>query len=223
MHRESLEISRTLGNQDEIVYSLLNLGNIALCHDDYSTARSLYQESLEIGRSLENLEGVAGSLNNLGLIAYVESDFPAARALIQESRDIYQRLGDQQGIANTFMNLGMIAERLGDYPAACDLHRKSLEISQRITDPNSIASTLEELAYASLHGRPAYAVRLWSAAAALRRQIDAPLLPFDQRKVDGGLANARSAVATDAFEAAWSAGHAMTTEQAIEYALSDSD
>ena len=60
---------------------------------------------------------------------------------------------------------------------------------------------------------------LWGAAKALRLEIGSPLSQADQARHDQDVADARQAASEGAFAAAWAEGRAMTTEQAIEYAL----
>jgi len=68
--------------------------------------------------------------------------------------------------------------------------------------------------------KPEQAARLWGAAERLRAKIRVPVSPADKEERDRGVAKVRAVLQEAAFAAAWEAGRAMNTEQAIEYALS---
>ncbi len=75
---------------------------------------------------------------------------------------------------------------------------------------------------AAEQGLPVRAARLWGAAEAMREVIGITLSYFDlaHSGYEARLAAARSQLDEAAWEAAWAEGRAMSTEQAIEYALS---
>ena len=64
------------------------------------------------------------------------------------------------------------------------------------------------------------AVRLWGAAGALREALGSPMLVDEQERYEQQIALTRSALGADAFAIAWEAGHALSMEQATDYALS---
>jgi hypothetical protein len=57
------------------------------------------------------------------------------------------------------------------------------------------------------------------AAAALREQIEAPMLPDEQTEYDLELAALKQALDAGTLQRAWIAGGAMDIDQAVEYAL----
>jgi hypothetical protein len=85
----------------------------------------------------------------------------------------------------------------------------------------SIAFELEEFGVlAAMTGQATRALRLAGAAAALRELHGMPLTPVVRSRLDLALSLARQALDTDAREAAWVDGRAMSREQAVAYALS---
>jgi ferric-dicitrate binding protein FerR (iron transport regulator) len=66
------------------------------------------------------------------------------------------------------------------------------------------------------------AARLWGAVAAQHRTRDLPLDPSERAPYDRGSAAAECQPDRETFAAAWAEGQAMTTEQAIAYALEES-
>jgi hypothetical protein len=60
-----------------------------------------------------------------------------------------------------------------------------------------------------------------AAAAHLRKTISAPLPPAEQSKLDQNLHNAWRQLGELEGQKAWNNGRAMSTENAIQHALSD--
>ena len=73
-------------------------------------------------------------------------------------------------------------------------------------------------ALAAARGRPERAARLHAASDALRERIVVPLPPAEREKVEGERAVLRAALGDEAFDSAWTAGRALTWEQATEHA-----
>ena len=87
-----------------------------------------------------------------------------------------------------------------------------------------LALALERLACVSAtEGRGAEGVRLFGAAAALREAIGAVFSRDERDECERTIAAAREALGEEAFEAAWAEGRAMTMEEAIAYALGQSE
>jgi non-specific serine/threonine protein kinase len=83
-----------------------------------------------------------------------------------------------------------------------------------------IAACLEGITQVAIAiAQPMPAVRLFGAAAAIRDRISHPPYPEEQIEYDSQLGEARAQLDAATFAAAWAAGQAMTTEQAIAEAL----
>jgi hypothetical protein len=67
------------------------------------------------------------------------------------------------------------------------------------------------------------AARLWGAADALRGAIDSPWLPLERRLYEPYLTAIRSRADEAVWVRAWEEGRAMTMEEAIAYALEDTE
>ncbi|HZO87161.1 MAG TPA: tetratricopeptide repeat protein [Chthonomonadaceae bacterium] len=200
--------------------TLLNLGNIALCQDDYPTARARYEESLALARKLENKRAIAFSLINLGLIAREQHDYAAAHTYYEQSLVTLRQLEDKAGTATSLHNLAEVAAQLGKHVEAAALYRESLELFLEMGNKRCIAYVLEGLSGLALaQEQPEQAVRLYAAAAALRKAIDAPLPPATQEEYDHFLADVRSALGEEVFASAWTEGSFLSLEQAIACAL----
>ena len=72
-------------------------------------------------------------------------------------------------------------------------------------------------------GQVVKAVRLWSTAETLGQAVGAPIRPSERPRYEQTMAQARAQMGEEAFLLAWKDGRAMSLDQAIEAALSDSD
>jgi tetratricopeptide (TPR) repeat protein len=221
-HEESLVIWRELGDRKGIARTLLALGNVAYVQGDEREAESLYEQSLAIERELGDQRAIGIVLNNLGMVAEYRHDHPAARRLHEEAMAVRRELGDRWGIANSLINLGVVAVAQGDYPSSRSLLTESLAMFRDLADRLGIVSSLEalaDLAFAS--GQPKRGVRLYGYAARLRDEIGYTFQSRNRLDYDHSMVSARASIGDAAFELAWQEGHAMTLEQAIEYALQE--
>lgn len=100
--------------------------------------------------------------------------------------------------------------------------REGLVVRRTEGDALGILYSLAALAnLAAAGGRPARALRLAGAAAALSTSTGAFLQPTERRSGVRWLALARAALPAAAAADAWSEGEAMPVEQAVAYALEE--
>jgi predicted ATPase/transcriptional regulator with XRE-family HTH domain/Tfp pilus assembly protein PilF len=216
VHRESLAIRRELGDKQGIAGSLNALGMLAWELGDNAIAAPLHAESLALVRELGDRKGIANSLNNLGNIADALGDYDHAERLHQESLGIMRELDDRQGIAASLNNLGRIAYERGHSAEARALLEESLVRSSNIGAKYQVAESLEGLAsLAASLGDAQRAARLYGAAASLRKAIGAPLAPRERPAREREVAALRKQLGTRRLNRAWSAGEALSLDQAV--------
>ncbi|HSH79246.1 MAG TPA: tetratricopeptide repeat protein [Herpetosiphonaceae bacterium] len=221
-YEESLAIRRSLADERSVARLLNNLGILAFYEEDHAAARLLYEESLAIRRRLGDLSGVANALNNLGLVLHEQGDYAAARAVLEESVVTSRELGDREAIVYALGSLCEVLLDGDDYAAAWPLLEEGLAISRDLGDKRLMSFLLEDAgAVAAAQVRPERALCLAGAAAALRENINMPLAPYEQARLDRRLAPARAQLDPAAWEMAAAEGRAMTLEQAVAYALDD--
>jgi len=101
---------------------------------------------------------------------------------------------------------------------------QGLTLSQTLGDQASIAWCLAGLgSAAALDEEPERAGRLWGAAERLRQAIGCRSAPAARATYERAMAAARAQLGEEGFAAAWKAGAALTLEQAIAYALDESN
>jgi non-specific serine/threonine protein kinase len=221
---ESLAMFRDLGDKGGIASSFHNLGAVALDQGDYGAARTFSEESLAMWRELGGKGGIAFSLWCLGRDAHARGDYSAARAFLEESLVICREEGDRQGIAANLVHLGTAASDQRDYGAAWGFFREGLAICWELGYKREIVKYLEGFAVMAIgQGQTERAARLFGTAVGLREAMGAPLPPADRAELDRAVAAVRTALGEEAFAAAWAEGRALAPEEAVQYALGDSN
>ncbi len=220
LFEDSLVVWRELGDPETIARALSNLANVVKLQGDYIRARSLYEECLSIFRTMGDRTGIAWSTNYEGDVARDQGDFVAARVLYQQALASFRELGDRWGVAGTLADLGNLGRDQGDYSAAHLLYGESISIFRDLEHKRGIARLLECFACsAAVQLQAERALRLAGAAAALRKNIGAPLTPAEQAKLEEAMDRPRQALTNSAGATAWLEGWAMPVEKAVEEVL----
>jgi non-specific serine/threonine protein kinase len=219
-HSESLALRREIGDRHGVASSLGNLAYIARARGDLDTAAGLHEESLALRRELGDAQGVATAMHNLAGVAWERGDFTRAEALYGESLALRRHLNDRSGIEATLRDLAMMRVEAGrDTTESIALLRESLAISRALANRLGMARALEGLALAWQAEQPERAVRLLSAAAAIRREIATPPAPRQQRILDQNRAALRERLGDAPFDAAWEVGRLTLAEYIVDEAL----
>lgn len=216
---ECLRISRELGWRWHVA---MHTGGIAVktaLHGNLEDAHALAEQGLAWMRPLGDLWGTACLLSWLGQITYQQGDYAAAHAYFQECLALRRTLKSERDIASTLLHLALVAARQQD-PTAPSLLEQALQRLAETGDDLKFAYALEELAdLATVQDRPARALQLVGAAAALRQTVGTPLPQAEQQALARMLAPAWQHLDANAANAAWTTGAAMTPDEAVAYAL----
>ena len=221
LHEECLSILRDIGDLHGMASALSNLGNLATEHGDFAKARVLYDESLVISRQLRNSGTIANALLNMGTACYYQGDWSSARTRYRESLAIARELGDRPTIAEAQNALAAVECECGNFAATRAPFVECFGVLAEVSERRVATFALETLAaVVGAVGDPSRAVRMWSAASALRKSTGLPMPKHEIARYDRCIAAARESLAdAETFDRAWSEGQAMTYAQAIELAV----
>jgi tetratricopeptide (TPR) repeat protein len=154
-------------------------------------------------------------LANFGSLLRTEGDFDRARRLLQEAVALAGAEGAPWERASSLHELGCISRDLGDFESAHEHFVESLGLFSRLGVLSSAAVVLEALASIAAAEHPQRSVRLYGAAAELRRVSDTRALPVDVASHERTLSTIREALGDDAFETAFESGRRLTPEAAL--------
>ena len=160
---------------------------------------------------------------SLAFSATRNKDQVTALALNEQALDRFRELGDQYFQSVCLRQRGHLQAKQGDWQEGLAHLRESLRLSRELGSPYEIAAVLLRVAEIEQHlGQTVYAVKLSCAAKNVYDSIGA-LQHEAESKFAEHLARCRGSLEESIFEEAVEEGHAMTMEQAIAYALEDSE
>jgi predicted ATPase/DNA-binding SARP family transcriptional activator len=198
------------------------LGKLAFTNAEYGQATQYLLPSVALWRELDRPYELAMALNTLGASMLENHDYAAGNEVLLEVAEINQALGYRRGVALALHNLAGAALGLKEYTRARELLSESLRIRRELGVRRGYAYSFEDFARLAYEEKQdERAIRLLAAARALRELIGAPLDSSGVRAIlENILTELRTKLGDMRFEMEWSKGWAMTTEQAIELALS---
>jgi hypothetical protein len=205
-------ISRALGG----------LARVAL-RTDVAEGRRLAREALDASEGLADPSGRSNAMHLLGVGAQIAGDLPEARRWMSQRLALVRELGQEGMVSSEASNLSMVERQLGNLDRAEGLVREALEIAVRRGDEFMKPFALAGLAaIATDRGEFSRAATLVGAAEALMEAQGAAWPPDERPHYERMLATLPGAMGPAEFERARTSGHAMTTGEAVDMALSPS-
>ncbi len=214
--QESLSISQKLGYTIGIAESLGDLGLVAYLKEDLSAAHAYLVQSLGLCRVEKSLSGEVSSLNRLGDLARCEGNYEQAGRHYEESLHLFQAIGDKDEIPSLLHNLGYVEAQHQNYLKAISFFRDALKIHLETGNQAGIAECLTGIAGVSiLQTQPERGARLLGKAEVMRESVNATLWPANQIEYERIISNLRNSLGETEISSAWTAGRAMTMEEAV--------
>ncbi|HEY7346865.1 MAG TPA: tetratricopeptide repeat protein [Ktedonobacterales bacterium] len=220
--KEGLALAESIGDESGMGNALNQLGVVAETRGDLPLAARLLEQGLERCRQAGDLGGEGRILITLGHVFRARGNYPRATQVFEEALAQTRRIGLTWGTANILTSLALLARDQSDYPRALALYRESLSLHRTFGNKTYIAWIFEGMAAAaSALGEPERAARLCAAAARLREEMRSPRPPAEQLPYDQTVAAAQQTLGSERFEQVWTAGQALSLEEALSYALAD--
>jgi predicted ATPase/class 3 adenylate cyclase len=223
-YTESLALNRDLGDRREIAWLLANLARLAAEEGGTHRAASLLDESAAIFRDLGDQRALAQTLIAAGEVARQQEAHGRAAELYDEARSIGQELDLPTLVAAAFHNLGHVALRGRDVRRAEALLRDGLGrlTAGQSPAPHAVANFLTGLGCtAAAAGEHARAARLLGAADHQFDRLGASRDPADRTAYDRYRTETMGALGDTGFAVAWSAGRALSLDDAVALALEE--
>lgn len=221
---ESLGMQRELGNKRGIASTLGNMASLAHDQGDYEKAAALIAETVELMRELQHWGGLANALDVMGNVERLRGNLQSAQDLLDEGMSYCLELGDKASIAVTTGHLGQLALDQGNISLAARLLERSLLMHRELGDLRNVASNLqalEELALAQDDVRRG--AQLAGAVNSLRLSVGIALPFSEEAGHKRNLSILRAQLGVEALDAAFALGQDMSLEQAIAYALGETE
>lgn len=217
---ESIALFQEAEDRLGAVRALNTLGGVAYDLGDLHGAVALFEQTLAQSRAAGNLGEVARALANLGEAYYHLGDLEGATACHEEALALARQAGRADVEAYQLGDLGNVARQRGDLIRAIALQQQALKRKWALGERRQIAITLEDIAsIAGAAGQGERAACLLGAASVVRETIGAPQPLPERLATEQAVAAARAALGEEGWAAAFTAGRALSLEQAFAYAL----
>jgi non-specific serine/threonine protein kinase len=223
---EALGLWRELGNGPGTANTLVTLGTLAQNRNEFTQTEAWLVEGLAMARKVGDRVNAYWALHQLGMLAARQGDYVRARALHEESLLLKQQQGDGFGVAMSLYSLAQLKWLRNDYERALKLLRESLVLLQDLGHWRGIALDLHLLAHVTAdYGEAERSTCLFGAVEALQENLGdrrpvPVVLYIDPTRTDASIAANRAKLSAVAFAAALRTGQAMTTDEAVAFALS---
>lgn len=214
---ESVAVWTALGDAWRVADARSALGQILEYRADYEQAIPLLEEAVREWDALGDPVRAAWALFFLGQAALDHEDAPRAEALFTDALGRLRQSGVVWGVSGELHQLGEVAAMRGDVQAAAAYYAESLDGTG--TRENLVGKLVAVSRLAAVGGHAETAARVLGAAEALAGTIGYVRRRPEQARLDRDAAHARAALGDAAYDAAWAAGAALSTDQAVTEAL----
>ncbi len=167
-------------------------------------------------RELGDQQRIAQALSNLALAVQREGDHARAVTLFEEALAIQRGLGDARSLAITLADFALLVREQRDDGRAAALLVESIALGRLIENPAILRTGLRKLAELLLaHRRPATAAKLIGAADSFGDDGDGPAPQPGSTTEHPTATAARTALGDAPYAVAWTAGRALSPDQAV--------
>jgi predicted ATPase/DNA-binding SARP family transcriptional activator/Tfp pilus assembly protein PilF len=216
---EFLAIGRQLGDNFQVSTGLNNLAISYLEGDDLDRAETLLTEALAMRRELGDKGGIASSLASLGQVALERGDLARATDAGEEGLPLARAVNRPWVVAGHLVTLSYVALGHGRPLQAAYHSAEALETARSGGEVDYTFGALTLCARVALAlGQRDEAARILAAVAAERARLGRPFAARDRRHAADAKAAVQAALTPADFAAAWSAGEALSLDEAVALA-----
>jgi predicted ATPase len=224
---ESENLCRTLGYRDELANVLQALAYLTMeVHgaDAMEQLQSYMEESLALSQGSTDPDVAVRNEGILARLALYRGELTEARIHADRMLDLHMAMGDQLATTGHQSAMAHAARQLGNFAEALPLYRQTIQEWQKIGHRGAVAHQLECFAFiAKAQEQGERAVKLASAAQALREASNSPRTPQESIEYDREIDELRAGLDEKTFHLLWEEGQVMNMEQAIDFALRENE
>lgn len=225
--RESEAICRKFGYKDELAGVLQSLAYVTIeMHGPQASEQlqSYLEEILVLSQGSVDPDSAVRTEGILARLAFHRGDLAEARKHADLMLDLHREMGDQLSVTGHQTEMAHVARQIGNFQEALALYRETLPDWQKMGHRGAVAHQLECFAFiAKAREQGERAVKLMSAAEALRLASNSPRTPKERIEYDSELEALRAGMDEKEFHFLWTEGQSMNIEQAVDFALHEHD
>jgi predicted ATPase/DNA-binding XRE family transcriptional regulator len=219
---QAIHLNRKLKNWSGLAGCMVDAGRWVLLDGNLQVAEKYAEESISLFRQLENKRGLSMALEIYGRIALARGDSEKAHTFLRESVEIREEIGERMGYLWSRSALGYCTLWQGDIAAARHIFSETAQEFFKEKVEIGVVFNLEGIAGLYIaEEKPASAARLIGWADATRERIKDTRPRLEQPDVDKIIAACLAKMGEVAFSEAYEEGRQMSLEDAVEYALRD--
>ncbi len=214
--RSAIEVAESLDDWSLVVFALDVRGDAAMSEGRSDAARPLFERAAELARAHGDQLGLAMAVGDLGNLAAGSGSWNEAIPLYEESVVLRGDVWPYK--AAPLVNLAFAELQSGRDPASvAGRYEDVFRLAWERGDPLIAAVAVHGLALTAARANaPETATRVLSAAVA---QQEALAYATDLSEIESTIAELRSQLGDELFNAAWGEGRGLTPEQAVSLAL----
>jgi non-specific serine/threonine protein kinase len=218
----AVSMARKVGDPELIGRALNGAGLVYETAGEFALAGRMYDEALSVLKDSTNRLLVDDVSNTRGMLAITQGDPASALEILSRCVDSARLEADPPRVARYLESLANAQLDLGRVDEAAESWKESLSVFSVVNDWFGIIWCLVGLSLVSAgRHQDDRALRLAGAADRLTREYSLTTWPFRARQLEDARKHAHGRLGTGRGEAAWENGHAMTTDEALEYALGE--
>jgi tetratricopeptide (TPR) repeat protein len=221
---EAIVLYRQIGGWRYLAHVLSMLGRFLVMDGNSEAAQIHLDEADQLYQKMNMKAGKNDFLMASGEIALLRGDYDQARAFFQEDARIRNELGNLVDSLWSRARLAHMELRAGNITEARQIFAEVAHAFHKGGSKMGIVYTLEGMSslYVAV-GEHEFAAHLIGWTNAMRTEIGNTRPYLEQVDIDRNIAAVVVKTGKDAFDAAYHKGQAMPLDEAVAYALEESD
>ncbi|HLZ73148.1 MAG TPA: LuxR C-terminal-related transcriptional regulator, partial [Dehalococcoidia bacterium] len=217
---ESLSLFRRLGDLSGVAEALERLGTVAIREGDAEAARTLFTEALNLSRQIGDSLHASQVLLGLAQLTAEQGDTASALAYFEQHLRLSRELKAAGSILDTLPNVIFLRSLRGETAGLGGLLAENLQLLRERSAYVVLPGTLEMAGAVAMRWRRwDQAARLFGAAEGLREARGVGRATAYRDLYRAGVELLRRRLGDQCFDAAWTAGRALSRDEAIDEAL----
>ncbi|HET6823008.1 MAG TPA: tetratricopeptide repeat protein, partial [Anaerolineales bacterium] len=222
---EALALAQSEANSFVISSILNTLARVTVrLHGDMQAAWDFTEEALRFSNDVERASRVADVYEMRGTLAAFSGQYEEARLWFEKAMDAFREAGADFNILINQSNLAHLERQLGHHQQALERYRETIVGFHEVGQLGAVAHQLECFGFLALEDdQNERALKLFAAADALREKVSAPMTSEEQIYFEEQIGVLRQKLDPQRFHQIWATGRALTMEQALAFALGESN
>ena len=221
---KAIDLFRDVGDQLALANLLGLTGHFRVLNGDIEIGEKYLQEAIQVWESNNRADVLENPQLALNYVLLVQGDYEKARTRLNEILSSAERMGNRSSYLWANIRLGYVNIHSGDLAEARTIINESIRSFSKDGHGIGTIFSLEgaALLYSTI-GKTEHAARLLGFSDIARKKIKDPRPPLEQADMDKIIVACLSKMGEEAFSDAYDEGQKMTLDEAVEYALYESN